>query len=244
MRCIARLDIKNGNVIKGIHLEGLRIVGNPVSMARSYYEQGIEEVFLLDAVASLYGTNHLYSVVEAVSSNVFVPIAVGGGIRSLSDVEKALAAGADKVVINTAAFENLRFIESVAERFGSQCVVGSVQAKAHKGDWLAYYANGKERSNVRAIDWACSLESAGAGELIITSIDKEGTRRGFDTDLIESIVASTKSPIVVSGGFGKPEHLSCFASCRDISGVAIASVLHYNLLSIESIKLHRDGCLL
>ena len=179
IRIIPRLDVKGPNVVKGIHLEGLRIVGKPAELAKKYYDQGADEILYIDIVASLYERNNLSDVVkEAISLGVFVPMSVGGGVRSLEDIQKLLNAGADKVAINTAATRNPALITEAAKRFGSQCIVGSIEAKKC-GDnrWEAYIDNGREKTGLDAVEWAKKLVALGAGELLITSVDQEGTEK-------------------------------------------------------------------
>lgn len=228
MRLIARLDIKNEWVIKGIHLEGLRKVGNPLELARRYYEAGIHEIVFMDAVASLYDRNGLYPIIREACREVFAPIAVGGGIRNLDDVASALDAGADKVVINTAAVRDIRLIEAVAARYGAQCCIGSIEAKRQPGGgWTAYIDNGREPTGLDVVKWAGQLQQAGAGELLLTSVDQEGTRRGFDVALFEAVSDATTCPIIVSGGYGVPDHARVLCRRAQPSAIALASVLHY-----------------
>lgn len=236
MRLIARLDIKNEHVIKGIHLEGLRKVGDPNALARRYYEQGIDEIVFMDAVASLYNRNNLFHIVEAACCDVFVPIAVGGGMRSVEDVSKALGAGADKVVINTGAVQNIKLIEQVAHKFGSQCLVGSIEAKRQAKGWNAYIDNGREPTNLDVVAWARTLQEAGCGEILLTSVDQEGTCRGFDIDLVEQVNAAVNRPVIVSGGYGKPEHLRKLLVRVQPSAVAFAAVLHYQRSSVDDLR--------
>jgi cyclase len=236
IRLIARLDIKNEHVIKGIHLEGLRKVGDPNTLARCYYEQGIDEIVFMDAVASLYDRNNLFHIVEAACRDVFVPIAVGGGMRSVEDVSKALGAGADKVVINTGAVRNIKLIEQVAHKFGSQCLVGSIEAKREANGWNAYIDNGREPTGLDVVAWARTLQEAGCGEILLTSIDQEGTSRGFDVELVDQVNAAVNRPIIVSGGYGKPDHLKILLARVKASAVAFASVLHYQRSSIEDLR--------
>lgn len=236
MRLIARLDIKNEFVIKGIHLEGLRKVGNPNEMARAYFEQGIDEIVFMDAVASLYDRNNLFHIIETACQDVFVPIAVGGGLRSVEDVSKALGAGADKVVINTGAVRNIKLIEEIAHRFGSQCLVGSIEAKRRDGGWKAYIDNGREPTNLDVVEWAHTLQEAGVGEILLTSVDKEGTGRGFDVELAENINAAISRPLIVSGGYGNPSHLHGLLTRTEPSAVAFASVLHYQRSNVDDLR--------
>lgn len=242
MRLIARLDIKNEHVIKGIHLEGLRKVGDPNVLARNYYDQGIDEIVFMDAVASLYDRNNLFHIIEEACRDVFVPIAVGGGMRSVEDVSKALGAGADKVVINTGAVQNIRLIEQVAHKFGSQCLVGSIEAKRRDNGWKAYIDNGREPTNLDVVEWARTLQSAGCGEILLTSVDKEGTSRGFDIDLVRQVNDAVTRPVIVSGGYGKPQHLQDLLAATQPSAVAFAAVLHYQRSSVDDLRAALNLC--
>lgn len=238
MRIIARLDIKNEFVIKGIHLEGLRKVGNPNKLALDYYHQGVDEIVFMDAVASLYDRNNLYHIIESACEEVFVPIAVGGGIRTLDDISKALDAGADKVIINTGAIRDIELIVRGANKYGSQCIVGSIEAKKLTSKWEAYIDNGREPTGLDVFRWSQSLENAGCGEILVTSIDKEGTNRGFDVDLVQNLNSSTNCPVIVSGGFGTPDHLKKLLARTSPSAVAFASALHYERYSVDQIRSH------
>jgi cyclase len=237
MRLIARLDIKNEHVIKGIHLEGLRKVGNPNSMAREYYEAGVDEIVFMDAVASLYDRNNLFHIIEEAVRDVFVPIAIGGGLRTIEDVSKALDAGADKVIINTGAVRDIQLVTQVARKFGSQCLIGSIEAKrGAAGGWQVQVDNGREPAGMEVLTWARQLEDAGVGEIMVTSVDQEGTRRGFDVDLVEALHNETRRPIIVSGGYGQPAHLDKLLSRVLPSAIACASVLHYKQTSVVDLK--------
>lgn len=236
LRLIARLDIKNGTVIKGIHLEGQRKVGDPIELAKSYYEQGIDEILFMDSVASLYDRGNLFHMVEESCRSVFVPITMGGGIRSLKDVELALASGADKVAVNTGLVRDPLLAEKIASVYGSQCLVGSIEAKTtHKG-WEAYISNGREPTGKNVIDWARELEQRGVGELLVTSVDQEGTQRGFDIALYQQLTEAVRVPVIACGGAGKLEHLSRLDSAVNLQGIAVASLLHYSKSSIDVIK--------
>lgn len=236
MRLIARLDVKNEFVIKGIHLEGLRKVGDPNELARSYYEAGIDEIAFVDAVASLYDRNNLFSVIRKASEEVFAPITIGGGLRSLADVELALDAGADKVAINTAAIRNPKLVEDIAAHYGSQCVVASVQAKRSGSGWEAYIETGREKTGVSVLDWVRRLQDLGAGELLLTSVDQEGTRSGFDVPLVRAVNAAVTIPVIVSGGYGCPEQLTkLFREVRP-SALCFASVLHYKQTTVGALR--------
>lgn len=236
MRLIARLDIKNEFVIKGIHLEGLRKIGDPNETARQYYEDGIDEIIFMDAVASLYDRNNLFHIIEAASEEVFVPITIGGGIRNISDIETALASGADKVAINTGAVRQPDFISEAVKIYGSQCIVGSIEAKESRAGWEVYVDNGRERTGLLVLEWARRLEELGIGELLVTSVDHEGTKRGFDIELSRLINDSVSIPVIVSGGMGKMDHLRQLFESVNPSGCAVASVLHYGICGIDELK--------
>jgi len=238
VRLIARLDVKAPNLVKGIQLEGLRKMGDPNEFALKYYLQGADEIFYADIVASLYERNSLLDIIEKTTDNVFVPITVGGGLRSIEDVAAALRAGADKVSINTAAIKNPEIITQVANRFGSQCMVLSIQAKRNNGHWEAYYDNGREHSYLDVIEWAKRGEALGAGEIMLTSVDQEGTANGFDVDLIKAVTENVSIPVIVSGGMGKLDDLDAAIQQGNADAVAMAHVLHYNHLSINEVRKH------
>ena len=237
-RIIARLDIKNDRLIKGVHLEGLRVVGDPVERALDYYESGIDELILVDTVASLYQRNHLADVIHRICKKIFIPVTVGGGIRSLSDAEALFDAGADKVAINTQAVSSPELISQLSRRFGAQAVVLSVQAKLDPTDdsrWLVMTDNGREDSGRNVVDWISEAQSYGFGEILLTSIDKEGTGSGFDLDLLTSVASASTAPILISGGFAKPiDAIDAFKSGAE--AVVIAQAFHYNKCSIPDLK--------
>lgn len=235
-RLIARLDIKNGIVIKGIHLEGQRRIGDPIELARKYYAQGVDEILLMDSVASLYGRSNLFHMISEACKTVFVPITMGGGIRAIQDVEQALAAGADKVAVNSALMNNPQLAEQIASVYGSQCLVGSIEAKRRIGGWEAYVNNGREPTGRDVVEWAKELEQRGAGELLVTSVDQEGTQRGFDIELCAEVSSVVRIPVVASGGAGKLEHLQQLTAKTQLQGVAVASLLHYNKETVAKLK--------
>ncbi len=237
MRIISRLDIKNSNLIKGINLEGLRIVGEPNKYATKYYKDGIDEIIFMDSVASLYGRNNLYEIISEASKNIFIPITVGGGIRSIDDAFKAFKFGADKVAVNTAAVENKNLINSLSEKFGSQSIVVSIEAKKVKDNsWEVFTNNGRQETGLSVIDWIADCEKRGAGEILLTSIDMEGTGKGFDYNLYSTVTRSTNIPVIASGGFGKPSDLSKLNSCSKIDAIAIAYAFHYNKCNILDVR--------
>lgn len=237
IRVIARIDVKNEHAIKGIHLEGLRKVGEPNVMAKKYYDSGIDEIIFMDAVAAYYDRNNLSHIIEKACQDVFVPITVGGGIRTIEDIQSALNAGADKVAINTRAIQAPDFIEKASKIFGSQCIVASIEAKkVSVGKWEAYVENGREPTGQDVVDWAKRLMNLGAGEIMLTSVDAEGTKKGFDLELSEIVSRSVSIPVIASGGAGKSEHIEELFTSTTVDAVAIASVLHYDLLEVPGIK--------
>jgi len=236
VRLIARLDIKGPNLIKGVHLEGLRVIGDPQEYARRYYEQCADELIYIDIVASLYGRSKLTEIVRRTAYDVFVPMTVGGGVRSVDDVRDLLRAGADKVAINTAAVRRPKLITEVARRFGSQCMVLSIEAKQQgPQQWEVYTDCGRERSGVDAIEWARRGVSLGAGEILVTSIDREGTRKGFDIDLTRAISQTVSVPVIASGGYGEPGHLRCVVDAG-ADAVAVADALHYDRTTLPQLR--------
>jgi cyclase len=236
VRLIARLDIKGPNLIKGVHLEGLRVIGDPQDYARNYYQQGADELLYIDIVASLYGRSKLTEIVRRAAHDVFVPLTVGGGIRNIDDVGELLRAGADKVAINTAAVRRPDLISEVARRFGSQCMVLSVEAKQQStGCWEVYTDCGRERSGMDAVDWVRRGVNLGAGEILLTSIDCEGTRKGFDVALTRMISSAVNVPVIASGGYGQVSHLIDVVECG-ADAVAVADALHYQRTSIPEIR--------
>lgn len=238
IRIIARLDVKGPNLIKGVNLEGLKIIGNPNEHAVKYYCDGIDEIIYMDTVASLYGRNNLKEILTKTVNDVFIPITVGGGVRSVEDAYSLLLAGADKIAVNTAAVDNPNLISNIAKRFGSQCMVISIEAKrVGRYSWEVYTNNGRERSGLSVVRWVQEAIDLGAGEVLLTSIDNEGTRKGFELDLVEAVSNVLKVPLIVSGGMGKPNDL-VQAVEKGADAVAIADILHYSRYSLNDIKKH------
>ena len=237
VRLIPRLDIKGPNLIKGVHLEGLRVVGDPHKYALRYYEQGADELIYMDIVASLYGRNNLTDIVKRTAEKVFVPMTVGGGIRSVDDAKELLRAGADKVAINTAAVARPELIREIARRFGSQCMVLSVEAKkVGEGMWEAYTDNGRERTGLDVLEWVKQGVQLGAGEVLLTSVDQEGTRKGFDVRLVRAVSTAVSVPVIASGGMGSASHMLDVLREGCADAVAIADVLHYERASLPELK--------
>ncbi len=236
MRVIARLDIKAPNLVKGIQLEGLRVIGDPAEHAVRYYEQGADEILYVDIVASLYGRNSIAELVARTADEIYVPLTVGGGVRTVDDVHRLLRAGADKVAINTAAVHRPELISEAARVFGSQCIVVSVQAKRNgRGGWEAYTDNGRETTGLDAIEWAKRAVGLGAGEVLLTSVDQEGTRRGYDRDLIAAIGPAVGVPVVACGGAGSIAHVAD-AVTAGADAVAVAGLLHYKQETVGTLK--------
>lgn len=236
-RLIARLDIKGPNLIKGIQLEGLRVIGSPNDSALRYYRQGVDELIYMDCVASLYGRNSLGEIVQGAAKDVFVPMTVGGGIRSIEDATHLLRCGADKVAVNTAAVANPGLISDIVRRFGSQCLVLSVEAKqVSPGRWEVYTNNGRERSNRDVIAWVRQGVALGAGEILLTSVDREGTRQGFDVSLVRAVTREVAVPVIASGGMGKPEDVVDVVRYAEADAVAMADILHYRRATVGDIR--------
>ena len=237
IRLIARLDIKGPNLIKGIQLEGLRVMGSPNEHALRYYLQGADELIYMDCVASLYGRNHLGDIVKAAARDIFVPMTVGGGIRSVDDATRILRVGADKVAVNTEAVANPQLITDIARRFGSQCMVLSIEAKQVGPDhWEVYTDNGREHTSLDVIEWVKRGVAMGAGEILLTSVDREGTRKGFDIALVRAVTAEVAVPVIASGGMGKPEDLLEVVRYGAADAVAMADILHYKRAKISDIR--------
>jgi imidazole glycerol-phosphate synthase subunit HisF len=231
LRIIPRLDIKGPNLVKGVHLEGLRILGKPEDYARYYYESGADELLYMDVVASLYERNSLLDFVTKTSKEIFIPLTVGGGLRTVDDIKHVLRAGADKVSLNTAVIRNPDLIREASRRFGSSTIVVSIEAKKiGEGRYEAYVDNGREKTGVDALEWALRAEELGAGEIMVTSIDQEGTGRGYNIDITSKISKLVSIPVIACGGAGTLEHIHDVVAEGEVDAVCVASVLHYNYL--------------
>ena len=231
VRVIPRLDIKGPNLVKGVHLEGLRVLGKPEDFAHYYYESGADELLYVDAVASLYGRNSLVEIIERTAREVFVPLTVGGGLRSIEDIRTVLRAGADKVAINTAAIHRPELIGEASQRFGSSTIVVSIQAIRHADEsYEAYTDYGRESTGVDAVEWAVRAAELGAGELLVTSIDREGTGKGFDLELTRRIARAVSVPVIACGGAGKVKDISDVMIHGEADAVSVASILHYSYI--------------
>ena len=230
-RILPRLDIKGSNLVKGINLEGLRVLGKPEAFARAYYEQGADELILMDVVASLYGRNSLLEIVERTANEVFIPLVVGGGLRKTSDIRDVLRAGADKVTVNTAAIRRPEFIREAAGQFGSSTIVVSIEAmRRMDGSYEAYTDNGREKTGVDVIQWAEQSVQLGAGEILVTSIEREGAGRGYDLELTHQVASAVDVPVIACGGAGSPADV-LEAIGAGASAVALAAMLHYDVVT-------------
>jgi imidazole glycerol-phosphate synthase subunit HisF len=237
-RIIGRIDINNENVVKGKCLEGLRKIGDPAEFAYKYYLDGVDELVFIDAVASLYDRNSLINILRETCKKVFIPITIGGGIRSLDDIQQALNAGADKVAINSEGLRDISFIKDAVSNYGSQAIVGSVVARRHRYSWEAFMDNAKHRSGIDAIEWAKTLQEAGVGEIMVTSIDCDGLMKGFDTELVQNITQNVNIPVTASGGAGSSQDISLLRQDTSCDAAAVSSLLHYNHMKIRDIKEH------
>lgn len=242
LRIIPRLDIKGKNLIKGVQLEGLRVMGDPNEFALRYYEAGADELVFMDIVASLYGRNNLSDIISRAADQVFIPITVGGGIRSTDDARHILRSGADKVAINTAAVARPALVTEIAHHFGSQAMVLSIEAKqVAPGRWEVFTDNGRERTGLDVLEWAVQGVSLGAGEILLTSVDREGTRKGFDVDLVRKVSDAVTVPVIASGGMGTLDHFVDAAAKGRADAVSMAHVLHYKTLTLTEIRARALG---
>jgi imidazole glycerol-phosphate synthase subunit HisF len=230
VRLIARLDIKGPDLVKGVQLEGLRVLGRPEAFARRYYLQGADELIYMDVVASLYGRNSLLDIVTRTSESLAIPLTVGGGLRTLDDIQSVLRAGADKVALNTAALADPELIRRAAERFGSSTIVVSIEAKQTASGYEAYTHGGRERTGTDAIAWAAQAAQQGAGEILLTSIDRDGTGRGYDLELVRAVTRTVTIPVIACGGAGSAEHVVEVVGAAGADAVGVASILHYESL--------------
>jgi imidazole glycerol-phosphate synthase subunit HisF len=237
IRIIVKMDVKPPKVVKPIHFEGLRVIGTPENLAKKYYLQGADEVFYIDIVASLYQREVLYEYVTSTAKELFIPLAIGGGIQSIEECSKLFHAGADKVVINTYAIQNNpEIINQAAEIFGNQSIVVNIEAKKIGNDWECYTDCGRIPSGKRVFDWVKEVEQRGAGEILLQSVDTDGRQLGFDVELAKKVVNMVSIPVVVASGAGSLKDIRDVIEIAQPSGVAIASLLHYDKFNISEIK--------
>ncbi len=237
IRIIPRLDIKGPNVVKPIQTEALRVVGNPRDLAWRYYQAGADEILYMDIVASLYQRSIDFNLLKSVTEGIFIPVTVGGGIRTIQDINNMLRAGADKVAINTHVVSNPLFIKEAVREFGSQCIMLSLEAKQQpSGRWEAYTDGGREHSGRDAIEWAKQAVDLGVGEILVTSIDQDGRRQGYDLDLIKTITAFAPIPVIAHGGGQDPKSVYEAITDGKADAIAASSIFHYNTYSINEVK--------
>jgi imidazole glycerol-phosphate synthase subunit HisF len=237
VRLIARLDLKMNFLIKGVQLEGWRKVGDPSEFARRYYQGGADELLYMDVVASLYDRNNLDNIVRRAAEEIFIPITVGGGIRRLEDVKALLAVGADKVAINTAATRDPELLRRISDTYGSQATVLSIEAKRlPQGGWEAMTDNGRNHTERDPVRWAAEAQALGAGEILVTSIDRDGTEKGMDIELIRAITREVDIPVIAAGGVGRPEHVLEALKIGGAGAVAMAKALHYNKIGLPALR--------
>jgi cyclase len=240
-RIIPCLDVKNGRVVKGINFVDLKDAGDPVEQAKIYSDGGADEICFLDITASNENRETIYDVVERTSKKCFVPLTVGGGVRSVEDINKLLNYGADKVSINTAAVENPRVIEESSKKFGSQCIVVAIDAKKKNDKWEIFTHGGRNNSGINALEFAKKMENSGAGELLVTSMDRDGTQVGYDNELMSNITAIVNIPVIASGGVGNLDHLVDGIKLGNASAVLAASIFHYGKHSVKEAKEYLDS---
>ena len=231
LRIVSRLDIKGPNLVKGVNLEGLRILGKPQQFAKTYYEEGIDELIYIDTVASLYGRNSLLDLIKLTAKKIFIPLTVGGGIRKIDDIREILRAGADKVSINSAAIKNPDFIKEAVKKFGSSTIVIGIEAQKNlDGTYKCHIENGRQSTNWDPIEWALKAEEMGAGEILLTAIHKEGTGSGFDKHLLKKLTDKLRIPVIASGGAGSFSSIQEVVDYAKVDAICIASMFHYFLV--------------
>ena len=240
-RIIPCLDVKNGRVVKGINFVDLKDAGDPVEQAKIYSDGGADEICFLDITASNENRDTIYDVVERTSKKCFVPLTVGGGVRSIEDISKLLNCGADKVSINTAAVQSSEVVIESSKKFGSQCIVIAIDAKLNGDKWEVFTHGGRNNTNIDAIEFAKKMEDSGAGELLVTSMDRDGTQVGYDIELISKISSNVNIPLIASGGVGNLDHLVDGINLGNASAVLAASIFHYGKYSIKEAKEYLDS---
>lgn len=243
-RIIPCLDVKEGKVVKGINFVGLKDVGDPVELAKSYYEQGADEIVFLDISATNEGRDTMVEVVKKVAETIFIPFTVGGGIRTLDDITKMLRAGADKISLNSAAVHNPEVIREGANMFGSQCIVVAIDAKARedKSGWNVYINGGRIDTGMDLLEWTRKVTDLGAGEILLTSMDADGTKKGFDIEMLRAVSSMVKVPVIASGGCGNIEHIDEVFQ-KDVADAALAaSIFHYGEHTVKEVKEYLKNC--
>lgn len=235
-RIIPCLDVTSGRVVKGINFVGLRDAGDPIEISRRYDDQGADELTFLDITASSDDRDLILHIIEEVAAQVFIPLTVGGGVRKVEDVRRLLNAGADKVSINTSAVQNPELVEAAADRYGSQCIVVAIDAKRGENGWEVFTHGGRRATGLDAIEWAKKMQSVGAGEILLTSMDKDGTRNGFDLALTRAVSDAVEVPVIASGGVGNLNHLAQGVTQGHADAVLAASIFHYGEYTVRQAK--------
>ena len=232
MRIIPLLEVKNDYLIKGYQMEGIRNIGKPLDFAKRYYEMGAHELIIIDSVASYYNRKNLFNLIKNITKNIFIPITIGGGIRSLKNIQECLNIGADKVAINSSAIKNPIFLKKAVKEFGESTVISYIETKKINQTYYAYYNNGRENSNKRLVEWIKTVHDMGCGEILVKSIDKDGTRSGLDYDLINILYKLSKKPFIICGGLKDQNDLKYFIGKYPKEAIAISSALHFNQIKI------------
>lgn len=236
IRIIPKLEIKNNHLIKGVKFEGLRKIGDPIIFAKKYYDEGADQINIIDIVASLYSRDNLFEIVNKITNNIFIPVNVGGGVKSMEDVKKLLKVGADRIIVNSQALRNIDFIKQLKNIFGDQFISISIEAKKIHNEYYCMMDHGRENSNIKVKDWIKELDKLKVGEIILNSIDNDGMENGFEKDLINEIYNKIDCPIVISGGAGKVEDFSDIIQNFKIDGFCLSSALHFGKIKINTIK--------
>ena len=237
IRIIPKLEIKNNNLIKTIFCEGLRVIGDPKKYAIKYYMDGADELFFLDNIATLMEKKNVFDIIADVTKDIFIPITIGGGLRNLTDVQNAFKSGADKISLNTSATKNIEILSKINNIYGNQAIVMHIQSKLIDNNYYVFTQGGRQNSKIKLLDWINIIQKKGIGEIVLTSIDREGTEKGYDLRLLKVVKDIIKVPLILSGGFGRIEHLmECLKITNKISGFALASMLHYNITNLKTLK--------
>ena len=232
MRIIPLLEVKNDYLIKGYQMEGIRNIGKPLDFAKKYYDMGAHELIIIDSVASYYNRKNLFNLIKNITKNIFIPITIGGGIRSLRNIQECLNIGADKVAINSSAIKDPMFLKKAVKEFGESTIISYIETKKINQSYYAYYNNGRENSNKKLGEWIKTVHDMGCGEILVKSIDRDGTRIGLDFDLINIIDKLSKKPFIICGGLKDLKDLKQFISKFPKEAVAISSALHFNEIKI------------
>jgi cyclase len=238
IRIIPKLEIKNNNLIKTIFCEGLRVLGDPKEFAKKYYLEGADELLFLDNVATLMEKKNVFDIIKTLTEDIFIPITIGGGLRNIKDIELAFKSGADKISLNTSATKNINILKKINNIYGNQAIVMHIQTKLIDNTYYVFTDGGRQNSQIKLLEWINSIQKIGIGEIVLTSIDREGTEKGFDLKLLKEVKDLVKVPLILSGGFGNEKHIiECLKITSNINGFALASMLHYKVVSLKKLKM-------